>query len=140
MFQSTVKIRTVIVDDEPLARKNLLFLLAVEGDFEIVGECADGRSALNSIGASDPELVFLDIQMPSMNGFEVLEALGDKRPPAVVFVTASDQFAWKILESHAVDCLLKPFHRERFREALARVRRRLMARSEVPRLAPTDWS
>ena len=132
-----MKTRTLIVDDEALARKNLLSLLAGEADFEIAGECADGKSAAKSIVALEPDLVFLDVQMPGMNGFEVLEALQRERLPAVVFVTAFDQFAVKAFDAEAIDYLLKPFRRERFQETLARVRRGLIARNAVQLLAPT---
>jgi two-component system LytT family response regulator len=124
------------VDDEALARKNLLSLLEAEADFEIAGECADGRSAVRSIAALEPDLVFLDVQMPGMTGFEVLEALGHERLPAVVFVTAFDQFAVKAFDAEALDYLLKPFRRERFQETLTRVRRGLVTRSAVKLLAP----
>jgi two-component system LytT family response regulator len=129
--------RTLIVDDEALARKHLLSLLADEQDFEMAGECADGKSAVRSIVALEPDLVFLDVQMPGMNGFEVLEALGRERLPAVVFVTAFDQFAVKAFDAEALDYLLKPFRRERFRETLTRVRRGLIARNPAQLLAPT---
>ena len=136
-FQAIMTTRTLIVDDEALARKHLLSLLADEKDFEMAGECADGKSAVRSIVALEPDLVFLDVQMPGMNGFEVLEALGRERLPAVVFVTAFDQFAVKAFDAEALDYLLKPFRRERFRETLTRVRRGLIARNPAQLLAPT---
>jgi two-component system LytT family response regulator len=131
-----MKTRTLIVDDEALARKNLLSLLEAEADFEIAGECADGRSAVKSIVTLEPDLVFLDVQMPGMTGFEVLEAVGRERLPAVVFVTAFDQFAVKAFDAQAIDYLLKPFRRERFQETLTRVRQGLIARSALKLLAP----
>jgi len=110
------------VDDEALARRSLSSLLDPEPDFEIVGECADGKSAVKAIESLAPDLVFLDVQMPGMNGFEVLEAVTGERPIAVIFVTAFDQYAVKAFEAHAVDYLLKPFRRERLQASLQRVR------------------
>ena len=115
-----MKIRTLIVDDEPLARDRLRQLLQDEGDIEIVGECADGREAVVAIGQTPPELIFLDVQMPELDGFGVLEALGTGPLPVIVFVTAHDRFAVRAFEVHAVDYLLKPFDRERFQKALHR--------------------
>lgn len=113
-----MSIRTLIVDDESLARDRLRDLLQKEPDIEIVGECADGRAALASIERERPDLIFLDIQMPELDGFGVLEALRAEPPPLIVFVTAFDQFALRAFEVHAVDYLLKPFDRERFQTAL----------------------
>ena len=115
-----MKIRTLIVDDEALARNRLRQLLESESDIELVGECADGRAAVSSIRKTKPDLVFLDIQMPELDGFGVVEAIGAEVAPVVVFVTAYDQFALRAFEIHAVDYLLKPFDRERFRTALHR--------------------
>jgi two-component system, LytTR family, response regulator len=120
-----MKIRTLIVDDEPLARTRLRTWLEAEGEVEVMGECGDGAQAVESIKKERPDLLFLDIQMPGLDGFAVLEALGEAVPPAVVFVTAYDQFAVKAFEVHAVDYLLKPFDRERFRAALGRAVARL---------------
>jgi two-component system LytT family response regulator len=117
-----MKTRTLIVDDEALARRSLSSLLDPEPDFEVVGECADGKSAVKAIKTLAPDLVFLDVQMPGMNGFEVLEAVTGDRGIAVIFVTAFDQFAVKAFEAHAVDYLLKPFRRERLQASLQRVR------------------
>ncbi len=115
-------IRTLIVDDEPLAREKLCgFLDGVEG-FEVVGECRDGREALETIERERPDLVLLDVQMPEMDGFEVLENLAEDQLPTVVFVTAYDQYALKAFDVHAVDYLLKPFDRDRFQRALERAR------------------
>jgi two-component system LytT family response regulator len=110
--------RVLIVDDEPLACERLRMLLESERDVEIAGECHDGLTAVEAIRKLAPDLVFLDVQMPEMDGFAVLEALDT--PPAVIFVTAYDQFAIKAFEVHALDYLLKPFDRERFSKALAR--------------------
>ena len=112
--------RVLIVDDEPLACERIRTLLGGERDIEIAGECHDGRSAVETIRRTAPDLVFLDVQMPEMDGFAVLAAL--ERMPAVIFVTAFDQFAIRAFEVHALDYLLKPFDRERFHKALARAR------------------
>ncbi|WP_306392632.1 LytR/AlgR family response regulator transcription factor [Telluria beijingensis] len=114
--------RTLIVDDEHLARAVLREYLAAHADVEIVGECANGFEAVKAIAEHDPDLVFLDIQMPKLDGFEVVELAGSK--PHYVFATAYDQFALRAFEVHAVDYLLKPFSRERLAEALAQVRLR----------------
>jgi two-component system LytT family response regulator len=115
-----MKTRTLIVDDEPLARERLRKLLEKESDIELLGECADGREAVTRIKETEPDLVFLDVQMPECNGFDVLAQLRGSPMPVVVFVTAYDQFALKAFEVHAVDYLLKPFDRERFQTALRR--------------------
>jgi two-component system, LytTR family, response regulator len=114
------KLRTIIIDDEDLARGIVREYLEDHSDIEIVAECANGFEAVKSITELSPDLIFLDIQMPKINGFEVLELLPD--PPAVIFITAYDQYALKAFEVHAVDYLLKPFSKERFDEALKRVR------------------
>jgi two-component system LytT family response regulator len=113
-----MKIRTLIVDDEPLARDRLRQLLEAEPEIQIIGECADGREALATIRGASPDLVFLDVQMPELDGFGVLEALAGQPMPVIVFVTAHDQFALRAFEVHAVDYLLKPFDRDRFQAAL----------------------
>ncbi len=117
-----MSLRVLIVDDEALAREKLRTLLASEPDVVLVGECADGLEALAWIERDPPDLMFLDVQMPELNGFEVLDAIGTPRVPAVVFVTAYDQYALRAFEVHALDYLLKPFDRERFQQALARAR------------------
>jgi two-component system LytT family response regulator len=117
-----VKIRTLIVDDEPLARQRLRTLLGAEKDIELVGECANGSDAVGAVRALKPDLMFLDVQMPLLDGFGVLEALAAERPPAVVFVTAYDRYAVRAFETHALDYLLKPFDRSRFGQALDRAR------------------
>jgi two-component system LytT family response regulator len=122
-----MKTRALIVDDEALARRSLSSLLDPEPDFEVVGECADGRSAVRAIASLEPDLVFLDVQMPGMNGFEVLAAAAGERTPAVIFVTAFDQFAVRAFEAQALDYLLKPFRRERLQASLQRVRSGLLA-------------
>ncbi len=123
------KLRVIIADDEPLARERVRTLLSRETDVEIVAECPDGNATLEAIRRSRPDLVFLDVQMPGRNGFEVLAALpaGDA-PPAVIFTTAFDEYAVKAFEVHAFDYLLKPFKPARFREALDRARLRLAAK------------
>lgn len=121
-------IRTLIIDDEPLAREKLRGFLEDELDVEVAGECRDGREALLRIEEEKPDLVFLDVQMPELDGFEVLDNLEEENLPAVVFVTAYDQYALKAFDVHAVDYLLKPFDRGRFREALGRARNELERR------------
>jgi two-component system LytT family response regulator len=116
------KIRTLVVDDEPLARERLMGLLAGEPDIEAIGQCRDGEEAARAIVEHSPDLVFLDVQMPAMNGFEVIEAVGSERMPLVIFVTAYDQHALKAFQVRALDYVLKPFDRERFQEALQRAR------------------
>ena len=116
------KIRTLVVDDEPLARERLTNLLSAETDIEIIGQCRDGEEAATAIVDHTPDLVFLDVQMPAMNGFEVIETVGAERMPLVIFVTAYDQHALKAFQVRALDYLLKPFDRERFQEALQRAR------------------
>jgi two-component system LytT family response regulator len=118
-------IRTLIVEDEPLMRERLRGLLAEEPDVVRVGECANGPEAVAALEADPPDLVFLDVQMPGLNGFEVIEAVGVERMPATIFVTAYDRYALRAFEVHALDFLLKPFNRERFRQALDRARARL---------------
>ncbi len=121
----TSRIRTLIVDDEPLARDGLRMLLGNDGDVEIVGEAATGRDAVASVRRLRPDLVFLDVQMPEMNGFDVLAALPAGEVPAVIFVTAYDRYALRAFEVHALDYLLKPFDDERFADALGRAKRHL---------------
>jgi two-component system LytT family response regulator len=115
-------LRTLIVDDEPLARERLRNLLAGDADIEIVGECGDGRSAVAAIRELAPDLVFLDVQMPELDGLGVVAAVGAERMPATVFVTAFDQYAVRAFDVSAVDYLLKPFDAERFAAALRRVK------------------
>jgi two-component system, LytTR family, response regulator len=115
-----MKVRTIVVDDEPLARERLLKLLRAERELEIVGEAANGREAVALIRREKPDLAFLDVQMPELDGFGALAELKESERPAVVFVTAYDKFALKAFEVHAVDYLLKPFDKERFGTALRR--------------------
>ena len=122
------KIRTLVVDDEPMARERVLSLLQQEDDVEVVGECSDGTQALAAIQHQTPDLVFLDVQMPGLNGFGVIEAIGAEKMPTVIFVTAYDEYALKAFEVHALDYLLKPFGRDRFRETLKHARASLERR------------
>jgi two-component system LytT family response regulator len=126
------KIRVAIVDDEELSRERMRTLLSEHNDIEVVAECADGAEALRAIDDKNPDLVFLDVQMPDVSGFDVVEALerGDvetprngNKAPAIVFVTAHDDHALKAFEIHALDFLLKPFDEARFEKTLSRARR-----------------
>jgi two-component system, LytTR family, response regulator len=123
MPADTRTLRVMIVDDESPARSLLREYLAAETGVEVAGECTNGFEAVKAIGEQSPDLVLLDVQMPKLDGFEVLELL--ERPPAVVFVTAYDEYALKAFEVHAVDYVLKPVSRERLAEALAHARARL---------------
>src|SRR5262249_27977849 len=122
--------RILIVDDEPLACERIRTLLAGEADVEIVGECHDGRSAVSALRGLAPGLVVLDVQMPEMDGFKVLEQFGPAALPVVIFVTAFDRYAIRAFEACALDYLLKPFDRERFQKALARGRTEFERRSD----------
>ena len=117
-------IRVLVVDDEPLARANLTVLLRLDPEVATVAECGSGTEAIAEIRASRPDLVFLDVQMPECDGFDVLEMLGGDLPPAVVFVTAYDHYALRAFEAGALDYLLKPFDNARFERALARAKER----------------
>ena len=123
-------IRTVIVDDEPPAREILREFLGAEEDVEIVAECANGFEAVKAVTERDPDLLLLDVQMPKLDGFEVLSLLD--RSPIVVFATAHDEYALRAFEVHALDYLLKPFSEERFRQVMVRVRSRLGRQTGVP--------
>src|SRR5271168_406379 len=127
------KIRTVVVDDEPLARTNLSLLLRLDPEVEVVSECGSGVDAPNEIRRAKPDLLFLDVQMPECDGFDVLELLGKDVPPAVVFVTAYDQYALRAFEAGALDYLLKPFDNARFERALHRAKERITHRGNLPR-------
>lgn len=118
-------IRALIVDDEALARERIRTLLAVAHDVSVIGECSGGREAVETILAERPDLMFLDVQMPDLDGFAVLEAVAGDWMPAVVFVTAYDEYALRAFDVHALDYLLKPIEPERFARALAQVRARL---------------
>ena len=126
-------LRVLIVDDEPLARRRLKTLLKDEPEIEIVGECEDGASAVAATRQLLPAVMFLDVQMPGLDGFDVIDALGPDRCPAVVFVTAYDAYALKAFEVHAIDYLLKPFDRKRLRQALARARALTSSEKDVGR-------
>jgi two-component system LytT family response regulator len=123
------KIRTLVVDDEPLAREGIRLLLAGDPEIEVVGEAGSGREALAQIGELRPDLVFLDVQMPEMDGFAVLSALAPGPLPAVIFVTAFEGHALRAFEVHALDYLLKPFDDERFADALRRAKAQLRLRA-----------
>jgi len=131
------KLKVVVADDEPLARERIRRLLEPQPDVQLVGEARDGAEALTAIHAFSPDLVFLDVQMPEMSGFEVIDAVGAERMPLVIFVTAYDQHALKAFEVRALDYLLKPFDDERFTRTLERARRQI-ARAADPaeRLRP----
>ncbi|HEV7891407.1 MAG TPA: LytTR family DNA-binding domain-containing protein [Pyrinomonadaceae bacterium] len=122
MSTGAKSIRALIVDDEPLARRTIRDLLREDPEVNVVGECGGGREAVESIRRQPPDLLFLDIQMPGMDGFDVLSHVELERIPAIIFVTAYDAYALKAFEMHALDYLLKPFTDERFREALARAK------------------
>jgi two-component system LytT family response regulator len=121
-------IRTLIVDDEPIAREGVRVQLAKLPGVEVVAECGNGLEAVAAIRELAPDLVFLDVQMPGMDGFEVVEAVGAARMPAVIFVTAYDKYALQAFEVSAVDYLLKPFDAERFQKAFGRARDQLQKR------------
>jgi len=148
--------RAVIVDDEALARERVRTLLTGASGITVVAECSGGREAVEKILAERPDLVLLDVQMPDLDGFEVLEAVASEWLPAVIFVTAYDEYAIKAFDVHAIDYLLKPIEPERFRKALARVQKRdliamlderpidrlvIRTRSKVSFLKPSeiDW-
>ena len=116
------EIRVVVVDDEPVARAGVQKLLRSDPDFEIVGEAGNGRDAVALIQRVEPDLVLLDIQMPELNGFDVLSAIGAQNAPVIVFITAYDQFALKAFEVRALDYLLKPFEDDRFRMVMQRAK------------------
>ncbi|HLM61839.1 MAG TPA: LytTR family DNA-binding domain-containing protein [Pyrinomonadaceae bacterium] len=120
-----MKIKTLIVDDEPLARERIRRMLQDEKDITIVGECIGGLEAVETIERIAPDLVFLDIQMPQMNGFEILQSIELPTMPVIIFVTAFDQYALKAFEFHALDYLLKPFSKDRLRSALSRAREQI---------------
>ena len=124
-------IRALIVDDMLLARNRVRRHLEEEADVEIVGEAPGGREAIDAIRELNPDLVFLDVQMPEIGGFEVLEAVGPNAVPAVIFVTAYDQFALRAFEMHALDYLLKPFDAERFRAAVGRARAQIASAAKA---------
>ncbi|MEP6635153.1 MAG: LytTR family DNA-binding domain-containing protein [Acidobacteriota bacterium] len=128
------KIKTLIVDDEPLARRNLRLLLEKDPQIEILDECPNGREAVKAIKSLLPDLIFLDIQMPEMDGFDVLAKVGAERIQAIIFVTAFDQYALKAFEVHALDYLLKPFDDLRFQRALQKAKSQIEQR-EINKLS-----
>ena len=115
-----MKLRTVVVDDEPLARARILNLLKDRADIGVVAECRNGREAIDVIRRERPDLIFLDIQMPDMDGFKVLRKLNLPEYPMIVFATAYDKYALRAFDVHAIDYLLKPFDKDRFRDAIER--------------------
>src|ERR1700681_1448569 len=127
------KIRTVVVDDEPLARTNISVMLKHDPEIEIVRECGSGMEALSEIRDTKPDLVFLDVQMPECDGFDVLELLGRDLPTALIFVTAYDQYALRAFDAGALDYLLKPFDNARFDLALSRAKERIAQNTKQPR-------
>jgi len=127
--------RTVIVDDEPLARQTVRLLLDRERDFRIVAECGHGAGAIEAMRRERPDALFLDVQMPEVDGFEVLRQLQAASVPAVIFVTAFDRYALRAFEQHALDYLLKPFSDERFAAVAERTRVRLRERALAARAA-----
>jgi len=133
------RIRTLVVDDEPLARSSLTVLLARDADIELLGECGSASQAVERIRTERPQLLFLDVQMPEHDGFEVLQMLGTELPPAIVFVTAYDEYALRAFETGALDYLLKPFDDRRFGRALARAKERLAVADAAsgPNAVPT---
>ncbi len=122
--------RVLIVDDEPPARENLRLLLADAADVEIVGEAGGGRAAIDAIGRLAPDVVFLDVRMPEVEGFDVIRSVGPERMPLTIFVTAYDRYALEAFEARALDYLLKPFDDVRFAETMERVRERLRERRQ----------
>lgn len=121
-----MKLRVVYADDEPLARQRLQDLLSAEPDADVVAGCEDGEAAARIILREEPDIVLLDVQMPGLNGFEVVEALAGEVRPVVIFVTAYDEFALRAFEAHAIDYLLKPVVPERFHEAMERARAQVL--------------
>ena len=129
-FDAPAVIRAIIVDDEPLARRGIRARLERTGGYTIVAECGSGRDAITAIREHDPAVVFLDVQMPGIDGFGVIDEVGADRMPVVIFVTAYDNHALKAFEAHAFDYLLKPIDDDRFATTVERVRRRVIEREE----------
>jgi two-component system LytT family response regulator len=130
-------IRTLIVDDEAIARDGVRSILAEEPDIDVVGECGDGRSAVTAIQSVIPDLVLLDVQMPRMDGFAVLDALEPGRRPVVIFLTAHDQYALRAFDAQALDYVVKPFSDARLRSAVDRARNQVEQRRRL-RAAPPE--
>jgi two-component system LytT family response regulator len=131
-------IRTLIVDDEPLPRERVRSLLAARPEIDVIGECADGRSAVSAILRERPDLVFLDVQMPELSGFDVIQKISGEYVPAVVFITAFDDYALQAFDVNAVDYVLKPIQPDRFERALAKALEKL--RSEPKRFVVSSGS
>lgn len=132
-----MNIRALIIDDEPLARRTLQRFLGKDAGVDVIGECGDGESAVRAIQETKPDLVFLDVQMPEMDGFQVIGKVGANEMPVTIFVTAHDRFALRAFDTNAIDYLLKPFRKERFERALARAKQRIAGKldhGEVPRI------
>jgi len=127
------QIKAVVVDDEPLARSNVLVLLRRDAEVEVVAECGSGAEAIREIRSRKPDLVFLDVQMPECDGFDVLELLGGELPSATIFVTAYDQYALRAFETGALDYILKPFDNSRFERALLRAKERIRGKKRAQR-------
>jgi two-component system LytT family response regulator len=125
------KIKVLIVDDEPLARALIIELLKNFPEFQVIGECSDGKEAIKVLKRKSPDLVFLDVQMPGMSGLAFLEELKETFLPAIIFVTAYDQYAIRAFDFHAVDYLLKPFSQARFETALLRAKERIQNQSQT---------
>jgi two-component system LytT family response regulator len=128
-----VRIRTIIIDDEPLARSNIKVLLRGNSEVEIITECGSGVEAVQEIRRTKPDLLFLDVQMPECDGFDVLELLGSELPAAIIFVTAYDEYALRAFEAGALDYLLKPFDNARFERTLRRAKERIIQLKGQPR-------
>jgi len=127
------QIKVVVVDDEPLARSNVLVLLRRDAEIEVVAECGSGAEAIREIRSRKPDLLFLDVQMPECDGFDVLELLGGELPSATIFVTAYDQYALRAFETGALDYILKPFDNARFERALLRAKERIRGKKRAQR-------
>jgi two-component system LytT family response regulator len=123
-------IRTLVIDDEPLARRGILRLLRKDPETEVIDECADGESAVSAVLSKKPDLVFLDVQMPEMDGFQVIRQIGPERMPVTVVVTAFDRYALLAFDANAIDYLVKPLGLGRFEKALARAKERIAERSQ----------
>src|SRR5437762_2038464 len=118
------KIRAIIADDEPLARRGIRQMLEPYDDIDVIAEARNGRETVRALRELKPDLIFLDVQMPALDGFGVLETIGPKHMPAVIFITAHDEFAVRAFDAHALDYLVKPLKKSRFAEALERMRER----------------
>ncbi len=126
------KFRVLIADDEPLAREGICIQLQQDAEVEIVVECVNGRDAVQAIRNERPDLVFLDVEMPLLDGFGVVETIGAEEMPVVIFVTAYDEYAIRAFDAHALDYVLKPVNNERLRKALARAKRQIEQQREHP--------